>query len=72
MPNDISVSELPEANWPLVIGIGILAAVVFYALYIVNNAATTVETPLGQILAAIAAPFQAITNLFTGNNNNDQ
>jgi hypothetical protein len=34
---EVSVSEFPEANWPLVIGVGILAAVVFYALYIANN-----------------------------------
>lgn len=73
------------ANWPLVAGVGILALVLFYALYIVNgqlDAADNALAQLGQWLGnigtdvqSVVSPFTSLGNwlsgLFGGNNNNN-
>lgn len=65
------------ANWPLVVGVGILAAVLVYALFIVNEQLTPVSTAtsglaglLGSIENAIEAPLNWLANL--GGNASDQ
>jgi hypothetical protein len=59
----VDVSEFPKANWPLVVGVGILAAVVFYALYIVNEQLNTAVDPLiAQIQNLLNNAQQAIAN----------
>jgi hypothetical protein len=56
-----------EINWPLVAGLGVTAAVLFYALYIVNGQLQQIDS-LGSGLASaiqgvastVTSPFQAI------------
>jgi hypothetical protein len=62
-----------EINWPLVAGLGVTAAVLFYALYIVNGAFTTTENAVNTTVNTAAsavntaiAPFAAISNAITG------
>lgn len=73
MAGSVNVSELPEANWPLVVGVGVLAAVAFYILYIVNQQLTPVSTTTGalaNLIQAIVAPVtsaaQSINNWISG------
>lgn len=53
-----------DVNWPVVVGIGILAAVSFYILYSVNNIVQNVEsvttTPLAGLESGVG---QFISNL---------
>lgn len=67
------------ANWPLIAGIGILAAVLFYALYIVNGQLQQADNLIGgagsdvqEILSPITGLFNWIGGWFTGSNNSDQ
>lgn len=41
-----------SANWPLVAGIGILGAVLIYALYLVNQQLNTVTSPASSALSS--------------------
>jgi hypothetical protein len=57
-----------NVNWPLVAGLGVAAAVLFYALYIVNNQLNTLDSA-AQALAdgvknaasVVTSPLQAIS-----------
>lgn len=64
MAGSVNVSELPEANWPLVVGVGVLAAVAFYILYIVNQQLTPVSTTTGALAGAVSSVLSPITNAF--------
>jgi len=79
MPSDIRVSELPDANWPLVVGVGLIAAVLFYALYIVNNQLQGADQIIGgagsdvqSILSPITGLFSWVGNLFNSSSDSDQ
>jgi hypothetical protein len=55
-----------EINWPLVAGLGVAAAVLFYALYIANNqlqAADSAVASIGNIPSSIG---NWISGLFSG------
>lgn len=76
----MSTSVSANINWPLVAGLGITAAVIFYALNIVNNqlgqadallggAATDVQNAVQSVQSVISAPasiWQSITGFFSG------
>ena len=66
MAGSVNVSELPEANWPLVVGVGILAAVVFYALYIINQAASGPETAINGVSGLVGSITGFFSNIFSG------
>ena len=55
-------------NWPLVAGLGIAAAVLFYALHIVNNQLNQADALLGgaaQDVQSVVSPITAVTNFFS-------
>jgi threonine/homoserine efflux transporter RhtA len=65
-------------NWPLVAGLGLTAAVLFYALYIVNgqlnaidSAATTLSQAASNAASAITSPLQTIQNWFSDPSGSD-
>jgi hypothetical protein len=58
-------------NWPLVAGLGVAAAVLFYALYIVNNQLQQADQLVGgassdvqAVLSPIAKAFNWVGSLF--------
>jgi hypothetical protein len=62
-----------EINWPLVAGLGVTAAVLFYALYIVNGQLQQADQLVGgtaSTLQSIVSPITSATNwissLFSG------
>jgi hypothetical protein len=55
-----------DANWPLVIGVGLIVAVVFYALYIVEQQLTPISTTTG----ALSNFINGILNFFTPSSTN--
>ncbi len=55
-----------EINWPLVAGLGVTAAVLFYALYIVNGQLQQVDNAVTGIASPFAAISSAISNFFNG------
>jgi hypothetical protein len=67
------------ANWPLVAGVGILAALLFYALYIVNGQLNQADNLVGgtasdvqKILSPITGLFSWLGGLFSSSSNSDQ
>lgn len=67
----LGVSENVNIDWPLVAGLGVVAAVVFYALYIVNgqlnaldSAATSLSQGISNAASVITSPLQDIKDWF--------
>lgn len=51
-----------EINWPLVAGLGVTAAVLFYALYIVNGQLQQADSLLGGAASDVQSVISPITN----------
>jgi hypothetical protein len=60
-----------EVNWPVVVGIGIIAVLVFYALYEVSGMLNQTLGPINSLEATIANIF-GLLNPANWNNTNTQ
>lgn len=65
---NIDVSELPEANWPLVAALGIVAAVVIYVVYQVlqGSGATQVTKSASNAASAVIDASTGVIDQLTG------
>jgi hypothetical protein len=54
-----------NVNWPLVAGLGVAAAVLFYALYIVNGQLQQADSLVGGAASDIQAVVSPITSAFS-------
>jgi hypothetical protein len=75
----LGLSENVNIDWPLVVGLGVVAAVIFYALYIVNGqlnaldtAASTLSTAASNAAGAITSPLKTIQGWFDGTGGSDE
>jgi len=76
MAVDTSVNA--NINWPLVAGLGVTAAVLFYALHILNNQLNQADSLLGgaasdvqSVISPITSATNWLSSLFGGGGSSD-